>query len=177
MREAECTVCDTTAISGSSAIRRSSAISVLSASSSGCPVRKRSVQDNGALSLDIGHRDHTLVEALIAAVAQDILLVPSVLVVVAAAFVVLLAKALDRLRLVGIDGDVIEGPAVLIRVRVDAVTVPPAEETIGEYSGSNTNSNTEEDWGNSTPGRAPSSVWDRTAAAVVCAATVGWFRS
>lgn len=174
MRETECTVCDTTGSSGSSAIRGSSAISILSASSSGCPVRKRAVQDNGALSLDIGHRDHTLVEALIAAVAQDLLLVPSVLVVVAAALVVLLAKALDRLRLVGIDGDVKEGPAVLVRVRVDAVAVPPTEETICEYSGSNTNTNTEEYWGNSTPGRSTSSVGDRAAAAVVCAATVGW---
>lgn len=132
MRDAECTICDSSARATrrSRVIVRSTAVSFLSASSSGCPVRKRAIQDNGAPSLDVGHRDHTLVEACIAAVAQDILLVLGVVVVVAAALIVLLAKALDWLRLVGIDGDVVEGPGVLVWVRVDA-SVPPAGETIG----------------------------------------------
>lgn len=111
MRNAECTICDSSArATRRRVIIRGTAIGLLSASSSGCPVRKRAVQDNGAPSIDIGHRDHALVEACIATVAQDILLVLGVGVVVAAALIVLFAKALDWLRLVGIDGDVVEGP-------------------------------------------------------------------
>lgn len=113
MREAECTVGDSSATTRSGVSR---AISLLSASSSSCAVGKRAVQDNGALSRDIGDRNHTLVEACIAAVAQDILLVLGVVVVVAAALGVLFAKALDWLRLVGVDGDVVEGPGVLVWV-------------------------------------------------------------
>lgn len=170
MREAECTVGDSSA-----AARRGigRAISLLSASSSGCAVGKGAIQDNGALSRDIGDGDHTLVEGCIAAVAQDILLVLAVVVVVAAALRVLFAKALDGLRLVGIDGDVVEGPGVLVWVRVNGV-VPRASEAIEEYSGSKTDTNTKEDRGNATPRRRSSSIWDRSAAAVESTTTVGW---
>jgi hypothetical protein len=173
VRKAKCTAfCGSSTSAGIG--RR--AISLLSASSSGCAVGKGAVQDNGALSLEIGHGDHTLVEACIAAVAQDILLVLGVVVVVTAALRVLFAKALDRLGLVGVNGDVVEGPGVLVWVRVDGV-VPRASETIEEYSGSKTDSDTKEDRGNAAPRRRSSSIWDRSAAAVVSATTVGWTRS
>jgi hypothetical protein len=170
VREAESTVCDSSATARRGIGR---AISLLSASSSGCAVGKGAVQDNGALSRDIGDGDHTLVEGCIAAVAQDILLVLGVVVVVAAALGVLFAKALDWLRLVGVDGDVVEGPCVLVWVRVDGV-VPRASETKEKYSGSKTDSGTKEDRGNAAPRRRSSSIWDRSTAAVESATTVGW---
>jgi hypothetical protein len=79
------------------------------------------VQDNSALSVDISHRNHTVVQASVAPIAQNVLLVLGIGVVVAAALGELLAEAVDRLRLCNIEGRVVEGPAVGVRIVVDTV--------------------------------------------------------
>lgn len=90
--------------------------STCSASITGChgSVRQSAIDEDGRGSVDVVDLDESLVEGGCAAIAEQTVHVRGISAIVAAALLVLLAQALDRLRLIRAGTGVVEG----VRVRV-----------------------------------------------------------